>query len=329
MEYRKFGSTDITVSAIGVGGMDYSVPNTAGTGGYGDQMAAAIARAVDRGITCFDTAATYGSGDSERMFGRALGPRRKDVVLVTKCGIGYPDRPQGRDSRREAILASIDESLERLQTDYVDVLLIHLPDVNTPFEETMGALDSVVQQGKARAIGLCNLTLDQLKECQKTRRVDVVQHGYNIFDRRRELDIYPYCRQQGIGVMAFAPLAFGVLSGTFTMDTKFRDNDTRAVSRPSWDGGIYAEEFYDRTLRMVEDLKAIVANRGKTMPQLALRWVLSNPAVSVAPIGTQNVQELEENLGVLDWALSGEDLRQIDEVFARYGVDTHPALALP
>ena len=331
MEYRHFGNTDITVSAIGLGGMDYRVPNAGGTNGYGQDMVEAISRAIDLGITCFDTAATYGGGDSERMYGRALGPRRKDVVLITKCGIGYPGRPesQGRDSRREPVIASIDESLQRLRTDYVDVYLIHLPDVTTPFEETMDALDNVVQQGKARAVGLCNVNMDQIKECQKTRQVDVVQCGFNMFDRRMDREIFPYCQEQGIGVMAFAPLGFGILSGIFTMDTKYRDNDTRAVSRPEWDGGIYTDEAYERNLRLVDDLRAIAAKRGKTMPQLALRWVLSNTAVSVAPIGTHTVAEVEENLGVLEWALSAEDLRQIDEVFASYGVDTQPDLRMP
>ena len=314
MEFRKFGNTDITVSAIGIGGMDYRVPNAAGTNGWGEDMVDAINRAIDLGITCFDTAATYGGGDSERMYGRALGARRKDVVLITKCGIGYADRPGalGRDSRRGPVLASIDESLQRLRTDYVDVYLIHLPDLTTPFDESMDALDTVVQQGKARA-----------------RRVDVVQCGYNMFDRRMGREVFPYCEEQGIGVMAFAPLAFGILSGTFTMDTKYRDNDTRAVSRPNWDGGIYTDEAYERNLSLVQDLRAVAEKRGKTLPQLALRWVLSNPSVSVAPIGTHTVAEVEENMGVLEWALSGEDMREIDQVFANYGVDTVPDLPMP
>ena len=331
MEFRRFGNSDITVSAIGIGGMDYRVPNAGGTNGWGDDMVEAINRAIDLGITCFDTAATYGGGDSERMYGRALGARRKDVVLITKCGIGYQGRPesQGRDSRRGPVTASIDESLQRLRTDYVDVYLIHLPDLTTPFEETMDALDTVVKQGKARAVGLCNVTMEQIKECQKTRQVDVVQCGFNMFDRRMGRETFPYCEEQGIGVMAFAPLGFGILSGTFTMDTKYRNNDTRAVSRPEWDGGIYTDEAYERNLRLVEDLTAIAAKRGKTMPQLALRWVLSNSFVSVAPIGTHTVAEVEENMGSLEWALSGEDLREIDEVIAGYGLDTLPDLPMP
>ena len=327
MEYRKFGPTDLTVSALGFGCYEY------GAGKYGEEMIAAIHRAIDQGITCFDTAPHYGGAESELMLGRALGSRRKDVVVVTKCGFGFEGsaagRPKGRDARRDSILPLLDQSLRRLQTDYIDVLLVHVPDVNTPFDETMGALDSLVQQGKVRSVGVSNFTLDQLKECEAARRVEVVQYDYNMFDRRAEQEVYPHCEQQGIGVMSYGSMGFGLLAGTFTVDTKFADNDMRGTGgQHGFTGGMLDLEHRERNLRLVEDLKPIAASRGKTMPQLALRWVLSNPAVSVALVGTMNVQELEENLGVLDWALSGEDLRQIDEVFARYGVDTHPDMIL-
>ena len=320
MEYRKLGPTDITVSVFGCSLYEIA-------GDYGAQISAAVDRAIDLGITCFDTGPNYGEGESERMLGRALGPRRKDLVVVTKCGYGHWERIQGRDSRREAIIPLVDQSLQRLQTDYIDVLLVHLPDISTPFEETMGALDTVVQQGKVRAVGVGNFTLDQLKECEKTRRVDMVQYVLNMFDRRSAQEIIPYCEQRDIGVMVWATMGFGLLTGTFAEDVKFADHDWRkAGGLPEYDGGIFAEEHLHRNVRLVEDLKDIAQNRGKTMPQLALRWVLSNPAVSVALVGTPNVRELEENMGVLGWALSGEDIRKIDEVFDRHGVDTHPEI---
>ena len=328
MEYRKLGTTDITVSALGFGCHDAARHGSWGPE-FGDQMGDTVNRAIDEGITCFDTAPHYGGGDSERMLARALGTRRDDVVVVTKCGFGYEDRPKGRDSRRESILSKVDHSLETLQTDYIDVLLVHLPDVNTPFEETMGALDSVVQQGKVRAVGVSNFTLDQLKKCEATRRVDVVQYDLNMFDRRIEQEILPYCQQQGIGMMTYGSMGFGLLSGTFTADTKFADNDYRGTGgSPGYDAGILAKEHWQRNLRLVEDLKPIAESRGKTLAQLSLRWVLSNPTVGVALVGTLSDQELEENLGVVAWELSGEGMRHIDEVFARYGVETHPAISL-
>ena len=159
MEYRKFGATDITVSAIGFGCHDASKP-TKGLWGdeYIDRMCATVNRAIDAGINCFDTAPHYGLGDSEKMLGRALGARRKDVVLVTKCGLGWQgsevDRPKpGRDSRRDYILPLVEQSLERMQTDYIDVLLVHYPDPHTPFEETMDTLDSTRAAGEGAVRG--------------------------------------------------------------------------------------------------------------------------------------------------------------------------------
>ena len=337
MEYRTFGPTDITVSALGFGCWDAENHHSWGDD-YIDRMTATVNRAIDLGITCFHTAPHYAGGDSERMLGRALGPRRKDVVVVTMCGLGFEgselDRPKNRDSRRESILSLVDQSLQRMQTDYLDALLVHAPDVNTPFEETMGALDSVVQQGKVRAVCVSNFTLDQLKECEATRLVDIVQYDLNMFDWRIEQEILPYCQQQGIGVMTYGSMGFGLLSGTFTADTKFADNDYRGMGgNPGsdwlgYDAGILAREHWQRNVRLVDDLKPIAESRGKTMAQLSLRWVLSNPTVSVALVGTLSDRELEENLGIRDWALSGDDLRQIDEVFARYGVDTHPDIIL-
>ncbi len=326
MEYRSFGQTDMTVSVLGFGCWEMG-------GTYGDisesEAIAAVHRAIDLGINCFDTAPAYGRGASERMLAKALGPRRNDVLVVTKCGVGYEDRPKGRDSRMLSIIESVEQSLRNLETDYVDVLLIHWPDVSTPFEETMHALDNLVQQGKARGVGVSNFTLDQIKECMATRRLDVVQYGLNMFDRRMEQEIFPYCLEQGIGVMTYGSLAFGLLAGAFTPDAKFGENDWRATGgRPGWNVGLFAEEVFQRNVRAVEGLKPIAERRGKKMPHLALRWVLSNPAVSVALVGNRSVQEVEDNMGVLEWAISGADMAQVDEVFTRHGVDTHPDIVI-
>ena len=147
MEYRPFGQTGIEVSAIGVGCWEIG-------GGYGSieeqEFIAAVHTALDLGLTCFDTAEAYGFGASERSLAKALGDRRKDAVVVTKFGIGYKEAPNYRDSSRERVMVSIEKSLKNLNTDYVDVYMVHWPDINTPFEETMRALDDIVQQGKAR-----------------------------------------------------------------------------------------------------------------------------------------------------------------------------------
>jgi aryl-alcohol dehydrogenase-like predicted oxidoreductase len=324
-EYRRLGQTDLIVSAIGFGCWEMG-------GTYGDisasEVVRAVQRAVDVGINCFDTAPAYGRGGSEHLLAQALGPRRKDVVIVTKCGVGYPERPKGRDSRRATVMASLEQSLRHLKTDYVDVLLIHWPDVTTPFEETMGALDEIVQQGKARYVGVSNFTLSQMQECMRTRRVDVVQYGLNMFDRRMEQEIFPFCQAEGIGVMVYGPLAYGLLAGAFTEETQFRGNDWRAEGNrmPALFLGLFAEGNFQRNVRAVNALKPLAERRGKKMPHLALRWVLSNPAVSVALAGMRSVQEVEDNLGALGWQLADAERAEIDAAFATYGINTAPEI---
>ena len=324
MEYRSLGPTDLTVSVLGMGLYDAS-----GWPCGFDAMEAAVDRAIDLGITCFDTAPNYGGGESEIMLGRVLGSRRKDVVVVTKCGLGWQGsqvgREKGRDGRRDSILPLVDQSLRRMNTDYLDVLLVHFPDKHTPIDETMGALDTVLQQGKVRSVGVSNFSLDALKECEKTLRIDVVQYHYNAFDRRMEGEILPYCREKGIGFMAWGPLGNGLLAGTYAAQKNFRDADWRGKGDVGEIIiGMYNDDVWERNIRLVDDLKPIAAGLSKTLPQLILRWVIDNPTVSIAIPGILNVTELEDDLGALDWALSGEDLRQIDQAFARHGIDTHP-----
>ena len=164
MEYRQFGQTDLQVSAMGFGCWEIG-----GTYGKIDeaQFQQAVQHAIDAGINCFDTAEAYGMGASEQALARALGTRRKEVYVVTKFGVGYEEAPNRRDSSRQRVMASIEKSLRSLQTDYVDVYLVHWPDVTIPFEETMCALDDIVQQGKARYIGVSNFRLAQLEACMR------------------------------------------------------------------------------------------------------------------------------------------------------------------
>jgi aryl-alcohol dehydrogenase-like predicted oxidoreductase len=172
MEYRQFGKTDLRVSAIGFGCWEIG-----GTYGAIDEklFAGAVHRAIDSGINCFDTAEAYGMGISEQALGRVLGSRRNDVCMVTKVGVGYPDAPNRRDSSRQRLMASIESSLRNLGTDHVEVYMVHWPDVNTPFEQTMRAMDDIVRQGKARYVGVSNFRLSQLEACMRLRRIDVVQ----------------------------------------------------------------------------------------------------------------------------------------------------------
>src|SRR5271154_7498660 len=153
-------------------------------------------------------------GASENSLAKALAPRRKEAVITTKFGVGYPGFTSLRDGSRKRVMECIEKSLTALNTDYVDVYLIHWPDRTTPFEETMRALDDLVKQGKVRAVGLSNFQLSEIQTCMSVRRVDVVQYCWNMFDRRMQKEIFPYCREHGIGVMAYGSLAYGGLTGT-------------------------------------------------------------------------------------------------------------------
>jgi aryl-alcohol dehydrogenase-like predicted oxidoreductase len=225
MEYRRFGRTELKVSAIGFGCWEIG-----GTYGRIDEggFQRAVAQAIDGGITCFDTAEAYGMGVSEEALARALGTRRREVVVATKFGVGYEEMPNRRDSSRARILASIDKSLRRLGTDYVDIYLVHWPDPQTPLDETMGALDEIVRQGKARYVGVSNFRPAQIEEAMRRRRIDVVQYAWNMFDRRMQAEIFPYCAAQEIGVMAYGSLAYGMLSGAFRAGMSFDENDWRS-----------------------------------------------------------------------------------------------------
>ena len=325
MEHRPFGRTGLDVSAVGFGCWEVG-------GGYGqvDEAAfgPAVNRALDLGVNCFDTAEGYGMGASEEALGRALGSRRDEAVIVTKFGMNYKDMPNLRDSSADRVRASIDKSLKNLGTDWVDVYMIHWPDRNTPFAETMGALQELVDAGKIRAVGVSNFQLAEIEACAETRPVDVVQYGYNMFDRRMETEILPYCQEHGIGFMGYGSLAFGLLTGTFTEDHDFGTADWR--SRQGKMGAIkmfaalFGEETFPNNVRAVEELKGIAARYDKSLPQFALAWAVAHPGVSTALVGCRNVDELEDNVGAVGWSISDDDLAEIDAIFDRYGVDTTP-----
>jgi myo-inositol catabolism protein IolS len=325
MEYRRFGRTELKVSAVGFGCWEIG-----GTYGHIDesQFQRAVARAIDDGISCFDTAEAYGMGISEEALARALGHRRREVVIATKFGVGYEDMPNRRDSRRARVLASIDRSLQRLGTDHVDIYLVHWPDPNTPIDETMTALDEIVHQGKARYVGVSNFRMAQIEQAMRGRRVDVVQYAWNMFDRRMQAEIFPYCAAQQIGVMAYGSLAYGMLSGTFHAGVQFEESDWR--SKAGMLGSLnlfrtlFGPEHFPRNLAAVEELKRLAAKYGKTLPQFALRWTLSNPVVGTALVGFRTPAEVTENLGALGWEISNANLGEVDAILDSHGAVTTP-----
>ncbi|MYD10256.1 MAG: aldo/keto reductase [Chloroflexi bacterium] len=328
MEQRTFGKTDLTCSALGFGTWEL------GTTQYGDidvdEAVRAVHMAIDHGVTLFDTAEVYGPYTSEELLARGLGQRRKDIVLVTKVGFVISDDPAvrgdaaivGRDASAFNVTEHTEGCLRRLNTDYVDLMLIHWPDLKTPHDETMGALEALKAAGKIRHYGVSNYDVPMMEACQAVGSLAANQVGYNLFDRRMEAAVLPYCLEQGIGFMAYGSLGFGLLTGALSPDTQFADNDWRRHGN-AFGLPLFERENFLKALRVTERLKAVAAGYGKSIAQLALAWVLSHPAVTVGLVGMRNERELEENIAAVDWRLTEGDRAEIDRIFAEEDVPTY------
>jgi aryl-alcohol dehydrogenase-like predicted oxidoreductase len=316
MRYRPFGRTGLQVSVVGFGCWPMAGDR------YGaiedDEAVKAIHRALDRGVNCVDTAPAYGAGHSEEVVARALENRRRDVILVTKCGVRVPPPGQPgplRDASRSNILQEIDASLRRLHTDWVDVLLVHWPDAGTPVEETMRALEEVVASGRARFVGVSNFTGAMLAECMRTRRVDVSQVGYHMLDRRQEQETFPYCLSQGIGVMGYGSLAHGLLTGAFTAATTFEAGRDWRAGGVAFGQPIFRGENLRANVAVAERLRREVAvPRGVPLSQIALAWVLGNPAISTALVGARTPAEVDANDAGAELELTAAERAAIDRI---------------
>jgi aryl-alcohol dehydrogenase-like predicted oxidoreductase len=317
MLQRAFGQTGLTVSILGFG----SWPMSGGEryGAIEDAEAIrAIHRALDAGVNCVDTAPAYGFGHAEEVVGQALRGRRSDVILVTKCGLAWgPESPViRRDTRPASLRREVDLSLRRLRTDVIDVYLIHWPNTDTPFEDAFGTLDDLVRAGKVRFVGVSNFTVEQMEACMRARRIDVVQVGYHLFDRRMEQEVFPYCARHGIGVMAYGPLAHGLLTGTFTAATRFPDPDWRAKGI-AFGQPIFTPENLARNVAVVDRLRReVAAPLGVSVAQLALAWAVRNPVVSTALVGARNPAEVDGILPGASLTLSAADVARVEAIMA-------------
>jgi len=322
MEQRKIGNTDLVCSAVGFGTWEMS------TTMYGDidveEAAKAVNAAIDNGITLFDTAEVYGPFHSEELLAEALGKRRKEIVLVSKVGFNYSNegKIRGTNSKKDYLIKRAEGCLKRLRTDVIDLLLIHWPDHHTPMEEPMNAFERLKADGKIRHYGVSNFNIHMMEACRKYGSLGANQVGYNLFDRRMEKSVLPYCLDNSIGFMAYGSLGFGLLTGAFTPETTFAENDWR--SRMSAFGlPLFEREHFLKELKVGKRLADLAAGYGKSLPQLAIAWVLGHPAISVALVGMRNEKELKENVAATEWRLTAEDRSAIDRVFEEEGVSTH------
>lgn len=286
-----------------------------GDWGSFDERAAidAIRHARELGVNLFDTAQAYGFGRSEEVLGNALRHEltedRDSLVIATKGGID-PGGVRPRDAGQAWLRQGIEQSLRALRLDYVDLYQVHWPDPGTPAEETAGALQELVDEGKARHVGVSNYDAQQLAEFDRFRPVETLQPPYHLFRREIEQEVLPYAREHDIGVLAYSPLASGLLTGRLTADATFEPDDWRSQS------SAFRGEPLRRNLAVVDRLAELAETKGMSVGRLAIAWVLAQPGVHVAIVGARSARNIEDSLAAADVELSAEDLAEIDRIVA-------------
>ncbi len=318
MRYRPLGRTGLKVSELCLGAMTFG--GSAGIwkaiGALDEkQSAEMIARACDAGINFFDTADGYGDGDSERILGKGLGSRRKDVVIATK--VGFPTGPGAneRGLSRRHIHDAVEASLHRLGTDYIDLYQVHKRDLHTPLDETMRALDDLVRVGKVRYLGVSNFPAWEIMKANATAaasgwaRFESVQAYYNLAARDIEREVVPLLRDQQIGLMVWSPLGGGVLTGKYSREGR----PPAGARRESFDVG---PVDFGRVNRVLDVTRKIAQAKGATIPQVALAWLLAQEAVTSVILGARRMSQFEDNLGAAKITLSSQERKHLDEVSA-------------
>jgi aryl-alcohol dehydrogenase-like predicted oxidoreductase len=311
MQYTMLGRTGLVVSRLAFGtwqlGGDWGVTDIG-------QAVSAIRRAVEGGVTFFDTAQAYGFGRSERLLARGLQILTRDeVVIATKGGMRPAADGAGviRDSSPDWVRRGVEESLTALGTDYLDLYQLHWPDPATPAEETAEALAKLVADGKIRHVGVSNFDNTQMEAFSSVLPVETLQPPYHLFRRDIEAQVLPYTAAHDIGVLAYGPLAHGLLGGRMNPETTFAADDWRSKS-PMFTGDAFV-----RNLAAVTALRHLATDElGVTLPQLAVAWTLAHPAVHVAIVGTRNPGHVDEILAAADYCLTDEALQRIDTVMA-------------
>jgi aryl-alcohol dehydrogenase-like predicted oxidoreductase len=273
---------------------------------------ATLERALELGVTFWDTAEMYGQGANEELIARVLGDRRDQIVLATKFGVvPDPDHPEDRSKRvmdgsPANVRRSVDASLRRLGTDHIDLYYQHRPDPGAPIEETVGALAEQIQAGKIRYYGLSEVTPELVRRAHATHPLTAVQSEYSLWTREDVEGLLPVQRELNIGTVAYSPLGRGFLTGRFTSPADFQEGDFRTVNPR------FAQEAFDTNMRIVDVVKDVAAAKGATPAQVALAWVHSR-GDDVVPIpGTRRAARLEENAGALAVTLTAEDLGRLD-----------------
>ena len=309
MEYVTLKGLNRDVSRIGLGTWSIGGLMWGGT----DEQAAleTILEALENGITLLDTAPVYGLGRAEELVGRALAQygKRQEVIIPTKVGLEWRGNQVFRNSSEARIIKEINDSLRRLKTDYIDIYQIHWPDPLVPIEETAAAMYQLHKQGKIRAIGVSNYSLEQLNLFRQAAPLHTVQPPYNLFERGVERDVLPYCRIHGISTLTYGSLCRGLLSGKMKLNSEFRGDDVRKIDPK------FRLPRYVQYLQAVERLDRFAQEDfGKRVLELAMRWTLDQPFVTVALWGARHPKQLTPIVDVNGWKLDLAALKAIDEI---------------
>lgn len=311
MEYRFLGNTGLKVSELAFGTQTF---------GWGADEKTAHALAdlfVQAGGNLFDTADSYNSGVAESMLGSWLKARknRHSVIVATKVFFPTGDGPNDAGASRKHIFHSINESLDRLKTDYVDLYQIHCFDLSTPLEETLSALDDLVRAGKIRYMGASNYTASQLEkalmlsEIHQWESFSALQAEYSLIVRSTEWELLPLCKEEGVGFLAWSPVAGGWLTGKYGRNQPPPSN-SRVGRKDRWDDQPEQRES-ELTWRVIDNLIEIGKDCGKTPAQIALNWILQQPGITASILGVRTLEQLKENLGCIGWQLSEEEMNRL------------------
>ena len=315
MQYARLGDSGLVVSRLSFGSMTFGK----GAGPFAtvskvDQANAdaLVGRAIDAGINYFNSADVYAGGESERMLGKALGAKRKSVVIATKLGNRMSPAVIDTGLSRRQVFAAAEGSLKRLGTDYIDVYLVHRVDMFTPIEETIEALEDLVRQGKVRYVGFSNWPAWMAAKAvglQRERgwsRLRAAEMYYSLVGRDVEHEVVPFCLDAGIGIMAWSPLAGGFLSGKYTRDKPKGDSGDRLS------GFDFLPYDRERGYELVDLLRAIGAKHSASPAQVSLAWLLTRPAVATILIGASNAGQLDDNVGATEVELDADDLAKLE-----------------
>jgi aryl-alcohol dehydrogenase-like predicted oxidoreductase len=298
MEQRGLGNSGLKVSAIGLG------TNSFGRTVGGDEAVSVIRFALEQGITFLDCADTYAGGHSEELVGQAIVGRRAEVVLATKCGMAMPAGPHARGLSRRWIMQALEDSLRRLNTDFIDLYQAHVPDADTPLEETLRAMDDLVRQGKVRYIGCSNYNGWQLAQAVgMSERFGLspwisAQNRWNLLDDLEDPLLPEACGALGVGIIPFTPLASGILTG------KYRRGEAPPAGTRAGDLPNVGARLTDENLNAVERLRPWAEARGHTMAELAITWLLAHREVSTVIVGARTASQVEANFKAAAWSLT-------------------------